>query len=211
MNPNDVFPKDNLPPEAQAWRREVENEIYTLRNRTLGGDESILGLNRTSAASLETLADQLRLLEDQVQRINDLYNALPIPYQGTQHATNFGLSSSSWNTVASVSFKPPRKGRMFISATLSGQLVSGSTTTNMETAVRLELGSSASPATPGLAASPDGVWVNNFMSQWSWEIDVDPTREVRVAARIDPVDAASWSAGTGSYAVLVARATFTPD
>jgi hypothetical protein len=211
MNENDQFPPSNLPPESQPWGRKVVDEVYSLLNEATGTGESVQGLNRNTASSLETLAGQIRDLETQVQRVNDLYNALPIPAQQTATETNFGLSSSSWNTVATVTFTPPANGTLLISAIAQGQLVSASTSTNMEIEVRLAQDTSYSPVTPGLAASPDGVWQNNFLSQWAFTVtDVKPDRPVTVSIQIDPVTAASWGTGTGSYVVLVGRSTFIP-
>lgn len=209
MNETDSFPPNGLPPEAQEWRRRVEDNIYQLLSGISGNSDSVQGLNRNAASSLETLAGQVRNLSEQVERVNTLYAALPIPDQKTDTATNFGLPSSGWNTVLSVSFVPPGRGRLIISAIGNGQLVSGSTTTNMEVETRLVCGSNTSPATPGLPASPDGVWQNNFLSSWGFEVDTlggDAT--VTVSLQIDPVTAASWASGTGSYAVLSARAVF---
>jgi hypothetical protein len=209
MNANDAFPESNLPPESQEWRRSIEQTIYELLNASEGEQLSIQGLNRNAASSLETLAGQIRALSDQVERVEDLYDALPLAIQRTATETNFGLSSSSWNTVATITFTPPKKGVMQISAMASGQLVSGSTTTNMEIEVRLLQGADASPTSPGLPASPDGVWQNNFVSQWGWtSVPCDPETPVVVRAQIDPVTAASWGSGTGSFVALSGFATF---
>lgn len=211
MNENDQFPPSNLPPEAQPWRRYLEERFYQLLNVLNANGQDIQGLNRNAASSLEELARQVRLLEEQVQRVNDLYNALPVAFQRTASESNFGLVSSSWNTVAQITFTPPRKGTFMIDASASGQLVSGSTGTNMETEVRLVRGSDTGPATPGLAATPDGVWVNNFITQWGWEnIAADPDRPVTISMQIDPVNPASWGSGTGSFVVLSGSATFIP-
>lgn len=211
MNPQDAFPPSNLPPESQEWRRAIEDKAYELTNSVVGNGESVQGLNRTSASSLANLSEQLQLLRTQVQRVNDLYNALPIPTQRTDQTSNFGLSSSSWNTVASVTFTSQGRGKLLISAIAQGQLVSGSTSTNMEASVRLVSSGTASPVTPGLAATPDGVWVNNFVSSWNFEAtDLYAGSEVTVQFQIDPVDPASWGSGTGSFAVLSCRATFVP-
>lgn len=212
MNENDTFPESNLPPESQPWRRALEARFYELINILNANGQDIQGLNRNAASTLEDLAKQVRELEIQVQRVNDLYNALPVAFQRTASASNFGLSSSSWNTVATITFDPPRKGTFMIDAVASGQLVSASTTTNMEVEVRLLRGTDAGPVTPGLAATPDGIWVNNFISQWGWSgVATDPDHPVSISVQIDPVDPASWGSGTGSFVVLSGSATFIPS
>lgn len=210
MNPEDTFPRRELPPEAQEWGRKVEDALYELSNRVNGNGDATLGLNRNTAASLETLAGQVRTLSDQVTRVNDLYNSLPIAFQRTDTNSGFGLSSAGWNTVASISFVPPSNGTLMVTASMSGQLVSDSTDTNMEIEVRLLRGTGPSPEVPGLPASPDGVWVNNFTTQWGWSVNADPDRPVVIQAQIDPVTSASWGSGTGSFVVLSGFATFVP-
>lgn len=208
MNPEDTFPQSNLPADSQAWRRRVEDAIYELINRGQGNSNSTQGLNRNTAANMENLGNQVRQLGTQIQRVNDLYNALPVAYQATSTETNFGLSSAGWNTIARITFNPPARGTLKVSATMSGQLISDSTSTNMEVEARLLLRSSGSPPVPGLAATPDGIWQNNFVTQWGWSVETDPDRPVVIQAQIDPVDASSWNSGTGSSVVLSGFATF---
>lgn len=208
MNSEDSFPNSNLPREAQPWRRDVENAIYELINLAEGNSNSTQGLNRNTAAVMENLGAQVRQLETQIDRVNDVVNSLPVALQATATETNFGLSSAGWNTIARITFNPPARGTLKVSATMSGQLVSGSTSTNMEVEARLLVRSSGSPAIPGLAATPDGIWQNNFVTQWGWSVNTDPDTPVVVQAQIDPVDASSWGSGTGSSVVLSGYAIF---
>lgn len=204
----DVFPRRNLPDEAEEWGREVERRVYQGENATNSSDQSISGLNRNTASTLETLADQVTELDTQVTRVQQLYDALPIAFQRTSTFQNFGLSSSSWNSIGSITFTPPGSGTFVVSVTASGQLVSGSTSTNMECDFRLNNGSSQSPVIPGLYASPNGTWVNNFVVNWGWTVTTAPDTPLTVTLQADPVTAASWGSGTGSYAVLSGFATF---
>lgn len=212
MNENDTFPESNLPPESQPWRRALEDRFYELLNILNANGQDIQGLNRNAASTLEELAKQVRELEIQVQRVNDLYNALPVAFQRTSNSTNFPVSSSSWSTIATIVFTPPQKGAFSIDAVASGQLVSSATGTNMEISVRLIQNGSAGPVTPGLAATPDGVWVNNFISQWGWSgVATDPEHPVLVSIQVNAEDFSSWGAGTGSFVVLSGSATFIPS
>ena len=210
MNPFDVFPRRNLPPESEEWGRFVEDRIYELENQEEAGSQTLQGLNRTSAASLQTLSRQLDNLALQVQAVEDLYNALPVAYQETVTQTNFGLPSSGWNTVATITFIPPREGKFVWSATASGRLVSGSTSTNMEAEYRIIATGYTSAVVPGLYASPDGTWMNNFLvTGGATSGTLDPSGSpLTISLQVDPVTSASWGSGTGSYAVLSGFATF---
>lgn len=208
---NDVFPRRNLNPEAEEWGREVERRIQQAENREMGTTQSVSGLNRASAANFESLAEQLRLLDLQVQRVDDLYGALPKGDQETSVVSNFALTSG-WNTVTYVTFYPERAGIMDVSVTAHGQLRSGSTSTNMQAQIRVSVHPGtfqASPAMPGLAATPDGTWINNMMIGYGWTVAVDPNIPVNVAVQVFPTDPASWGSGTGSMMTLTAFATFT--
>lgn len=204
----DVFPPRNLPPEAEEWGREVETRIYLAENSSLSSGQSISGLNRNTSTTLQDLASQVQELEVQVGRVQSLYDALPIAYQRTSTFTGFGLASSSWNDIGSITFVPPSSGVFVVSTTASGQLVSNSTSTNMECDFRLSIGTDQSFSVPGLYATPDGVWVNNFMITWGWSVSVTPETPLVITLQADPVTSASWGSGTGSYAVLSGFATF---
>lgn len=214
MSVFDTFPPKNLSPEATEWGREVELRIFQLANGNKAGDQAITGLNRTSAATLETLASQVRTLGEQVtrlntqvERVNAAYAALPSPVQASTNPTNFGVSTSgAWNTIATASVTAPKAGVLRISATGSGMLRSPSTSTNMELSARLIInGGSPSATIPGNFESPDGTWRNSFFVPWGWEISVAANQVISISLQVNPVDASSWPGGTGSYAVLTVQ------
>lgn len=214
MSVFDTFPPKNLSPEATEWGREVENRIFQLANGNKAGDQSIVGLNRTTAATLETLAVQVRTLADQVtrlnvqvERVNAAYAALPSPVQASVNPTNFGVGASgTWNTVATASVTAPKAGVLRITATGAGMLRSPSTSTNMELSARVTLdGGLPSANVPGNFESPDGIWRNSFFVPWGWEVPVTQGQVVSIQLQVNPVDASSWPGGTGSYAVLTVQ------
>lgn len=203
----DVFPRRNLNPEAEEWGREVQRRIVRLENDTATESQSVQGLNRSSAATLDDLANQLKRLDEQVQAVQDLYDQLPKAQQSTGYNSNFSLSPG-WNSVVAVSFTAPGPGLFTLSASAHGQLVSGSTSSNVQATIRLAAGGSPSPGVPGLFASPDGIWVNNMMAGWGWVIPVVANQVVTVYAQVNPTDAGAWGAGTGSHMALSAFGTF---
>ena len=207
MNPFDIFPRRNLNPEAEEWGRFVEGKIYDLENRDAAGGQSLDGLNRNTAASLADLSGQVQEVAAQVQAVEDLYNALPIAYQQTTAPSNFGLSSG-WNTIASVTFTPPRNGTLSLSATASGQLSSAVSSGNAQVNYRLVRASSASPSVAGWYGAPSGNWVSNFSAAWSWNASAGPNNEVTIELQANPTAASTWGSGSGSYAVLSVFAVF---
>lgn len=209
MNTFDVFPRRNLNPEAEPWGREVETRIYSLENQGQTGNQAVSGLNRSSAATLSNLAQQLNDLEEQIERVDNLYKSIPKTAQATAVAQNFGVSSAGWNTIAFVTFPPVGEGTAVISAQAHGQLISSSSSTLMGAQIRLVLnGSDGSTAMPGLPATPYGTWTNNMMVGWGWRIPLTFS-SYTVAVQVLPDDPASWGAGTGSVMVLNATSTFT--
>lgn len=218
MSVFDTFPPKNLSPEASEWGREVENRIFQLANGNKAGDQTLIGLNRTTASTLETLAAQVRTLgeqvtrlNEQVTRVNDAYAALPSPVQSSVNPTNFGVGSSGvWNTIATATVTAPKSGTLRVTATGTGMLRSPSTSTNMELSARLVIDAGSPSATiPGNFESPDGTWRNSFFVPWGWTVGVSSGQVVSVSLQVNPVDAASWPGGTGSYAVLTVQGAVT--
>lgn len=57
---NDVFPRRNLPDDAEPWGREHDNRVLSLENTVDTIKNSLLGQNRNNASSVQVLADQVR-------------------------------------------------------------------------------------------------------------------------------------------------------
>lgn len=201
MSAGDVFPRRNLPPESEEWGREVEDRIYAAENSNETSGQSLDGLGRASSATLIQLAQQ-------IQEVQALYDALPVANQATTTTSNFA-NPSGWTTIASVSFPGTINGTFTLSAVASGQLVSGGGSTNMECSYRIVAGGVTSAVVPGLYASPTGVFVNNFMVTWGFTLPMTYGLPISVQLQANPVAAASWPSGTGSYAVLSAFGTTT--
>ena len=198
----DVFPLRNLPTDAEEWGRTVEDRIYQAENALSGSKQSLAGLNRATGSTLENLAYQ-------IQEVQGLYEAIPIATQRTATATNFSVpSTGNWNSIASVSMAFPRSGTLTLDAIASGRLVSGGSSTLMTATYRIVAGGSASPAIPGLFASPSGTFVSNFMTTWGWTLPVSEGVPVTLTLQCKPDDGASWPSGTGSSATLVAYGVF---
>ena len=198
----DVFPLRNLPTDAEEWGRTVEDRIYQAENALSGSKQSLAGLNRATGSTLENLAFQ-------VQEVQRLYEAIPVATQRTSTASNFAVpTTAGWNNITAVTMGFPRAGNLSLNAVASGQLVSGGSSTLMTATYRIVANSSASPAIPGLFASPSGTFVNNFMTTWGWNIAIADGATVTLTLQCRPDDGASWPSGTGSSATLVAYGVF---
>lgn len=59
----DVFPRRNLPGEAEQWGRAVEDRVTTLELATGSNAQGLAGQNRNTASSLSVIAQQLDAIQ----------------------------------------------------------------------------------------------------------------------------------------------------
>ena len=62
INPDDVFPRRNLPGEAESWGRTLEDRVIALEKGYISQGASIQGANRFTASSAASTSDQLTAL-----------------------------------------------------------------------------------------------------------------------------------------------------
>lgn len=60
----DVFPRRNLPGEAEQWGRDVEGRIQSADAALESIQQSLQGQNRNTASSLSVLAEQIRAIRE---------------------------------------------------------------------------------------------------------------------------------------------------
>lgn len=196
---SDVFPRRNLPPEAEEWGREVEERYFQIENLISGLGQSFAGLDRSSTSIQDNLGLQIR-------QVMNLYNALPVTRQGRASVSGFGVPTG-WNTVASTTIPFVEAGTFSLAATASGQLARSDS--GLQTcSFRLQLSSGqTSPEVPGAFAFSGGAGVNNFLVNYGWTVPVSAGTNLTVSLQANPSEA--WPGGTTSYAVLTAFGTFT--
>lgn len=202
MNPFDVFPRRNLPPESESWGREVERRIVEAENMALGSTQDVSSQNRTSASLLSSLA-----LE--VERVDRMVRSIPKPVQRVAQFENFAIPSTSWVTIGSLTITPPSGSTAgVINVNATGQLKSPVTGQLVGTRIRLVRGGDASPAIPGDWSVPDGVYRSSFSLAYGWSVSGsdDP---ITISLQVSPESASMWPGGTGSYAVMTGFGTFT--
>lgn len=208
MSPFDTFPRRNLPPEADPWGRNVEGKIYELENQAVSGKQSVDGLNRNTASTLHDLAKQLGLLDEQVQRIDALFNQLPKGSQANVNPTGFAVTGAGWRNIATVTFSAPASGNFSISANAVGRLVSAVTTGNFEVSYRLMAKTLAGPTVAGAAWNPTGEVQNSFSLSWGWNLTVGEGEGVVVSLQANPEGTTTWATHPATYATLQADADF---
>lgn len=78
INPNDVFPRRNLPADAEQWGRNVEDRIHALEGAVLQLSQEVAGLSRDIKAvsgnlvtGQQTPFSYIRTLSDQVISSSD--------------------------------------------------------------------------------------------------------------------------------------------
>lgn len=211
MNPNDVFPRRNLPgDDAEEWGRVVEDRIRALQYGTISQDQRISGENRASASSLQELSRQVQRLADQRDQLEAAIRALPRTLQVTTYAAGFGLGGG-WNIPLTASLTVPAgMARAKILVVGSGQAVSTTTVGSVESGYRLALsGIGNSPSSPGPWFPGNGDFRTIMSPSYSWDIAVTPGSTLIAEFQILPFDASSYPPNSDTYAVLNMLATFT--
>lgn len=210
MNPNDVFPRRNLPGDADAWGRVIEDNIRDLKRAFLGQKENVKSDNRATASTFQELSRQVVRIGEALEDVQAGLRAIPKPVQSLASEANFGLSGG-WNTVASTSITVP-EGVTFasIAAYGSGQVVSETTTSNVETQYRVVVpGIGAQPAAPGPWAVGYGDFRTILLPSYAWNASVTPGQVLTAQFQVQPEDASAYPPNSKSYAVITLRAIFT--
>lgn len=202
MNPYDIFPPRNLPPESDPWGREIQERVRNLEYNAMGISDEVDGQNRSNAATLSDVARQVVTLGETVERVDELFRALPITRQASNSAQGFGLSGSQYNTLLSVSIESPFTGTVVVQATATGQQVSGGVS-NPELQVQLVCQGEYSP----IMLSVPGASTATYTAGYGWTQDVTQGQNVQVSLRV--YAPATWPSRPLSYAALTALMTFT--
>jgi hypothetical protein len=210
MNPNDVFPRRNLPGESEAWGREVEDRIRNIEYGVLGQKTNLKSDNRALSSNMQEISRQLVQLRANQAALDAAVRAIPKTFQSTASTANFGLSSG-WNTVASTSVTVPdgtNTARLLVIG--SGQIVTTTTTGNVESVYRANI--------PGVGASPDapGPWTTGYgdfrtvlTPSYGWTVSATPGQVITAEFQVNPEDASSYPPNGNTYAVITLLATFT--
>lgn len=69
LDPTDVYPKRNLPGEAEQWGRTIENDQVSLKKVVQGLRNSISALARSVSSSLSSIADQINRIASQQEEL----------------------------------------------------------------------------------------------------------------------------------------------
>lgn len=216
MNPNDVFPRRNLPGEAEEWGRKVEERIRNVEYGSLSQKSNIQSENRSSSSSLQELSRQLIQIRDtQVAlqanqaALDAAIRAVPRTIQSTAQNSGFGLGGG-WNTVVYTEITaPPGMTNCKFLVIGSGQIVTNTTTQNVETSYKLNVpGVGESPSAPGPWATGYGDFRTVMTPSFSWSFGVSPGQTIRAEFQIAANTPAAYPGNGNSYAVISVLATF---
>lgn len=208
---SDVFPRRNLPGDANNWGREVEQRIYDLENGVSGQKTNLKSENRATSSTLQELARQVLQVREAVTALNELVKAVPKPLLSQGSAENFTLGSG-WTTVATTSITVPEGATMMTLTVLgSGQIVSDTTTQNVETSYRINVpGIGTSPAAPGPWAVGYGDFRTVLVPSYGWTATVFAGQVITAEFQVTAEDPGAYSTPNPlSYAVITMDATMT--
>lgn len=208
---SDVFPRRNLPGDANNWGREVEQRIYDLENGADGQKTNLKSENRATSSTLQELARQVLQVREAVTALNELVKAVPKPLLSQGSAENFTLGSG-WTTVATTSITVPEGATMMTLTVLgSGQIVSDTTTQNVETSYRINVpGIGTSPAAPGPWAVGYGDFRTVLVPSYGWTATVFAGQVITAEFQVTAEDPGAYSTPNPlSYAVITMDATMT--
>lgn len=203
---SDIFPRRNLPPEAEEWGRTVEDVHLDHETRLAVIEARGKATNRSSAATSTDLARQLQSLSQAIDDIAAAQRSIPKPYSDSTAPSNFGLSPG-WVTVASLGMPQMGTASLWAGANVDLRTPSQSVVTARH---RLIFKGVASPEIPGAFEfrESDGMWHNTAYLQFAWgAVTVTPSDSVFLQTIAD--DAGSWPGGTGSRAVLTVQGALT--
>ena len=193
----DVFPRRNLPGEAEQWGRAHDERVIALERENVTLRQSLNALNRSTAATLSNLARQL--------------NAMPIVWVGASSQTGFGLNTVGWHTVAEVKVTvPPGKETASVVA-VAGGAAADLTTGGLTTAeARIIIASSI--VSPRFSAAKDsGASVVNNVISASYGVGNLSTvlvPEFTVQFQMTGLNPAAFPPAAENYASLTVTATF---
>lgn len=110
INPEDVFPRRNLPGAAEQWGRVVEDRTRELEKNAVAVNQALHGANRGAAAQLASISEQLNRLAESVRvspwsgglsGILEIETLLPAPPWAELGVLTAGISHTSGGFITS--------------------------------------------------------------------------------------------------------------
>lgn len=98
----DVFPRRNLPPQAEQWGREVENRVTSLETETGVNAQGLAGQNRNIASSLSLIAQQ-------IEDLRATQATIPITRSLADRQIGFSVPSTypTWTEISRIDILNP--------------------------------------------------------------------------------------------------------
>lgn len=210
MNPNDVFPPRNLPNPSVPWGREIEKRVVDLEKGSQSAKDDLNNGNRTTAAVTSELARQLQSLEEVLEGLEDLYQAIPKTYQQTNRTENFP-AGVQWTTVNTISIVfPEGSDHVEVSAFGSGGMSYDQGDQGLATLQgRMVIRNGSGPYVRADEFYSSGGWLSILTPQNTRSLDRGTTTGFDVEFQVRAEDSASFPAHADNYANVTVIATFT--
>lgn len=210
MNPNDVFPPRNLPNPSVPWGREIEKRVVDLEKGSQSAKDDLNNGNRTTAAVTSELARQLQSLEEVLEGLEDLYQAIPKTHQQTNRTENFS-ADVQWTTVNTISIVfPEGSDHVEVSAFGSGGMSFDHENQGLATLQgRMVIRNGSGPYVQADGFSTVGGWLSILTPQNTRSLDRGTTTGFDVEFQVRAEDSASFPAHVDNYANVTVIATFT--
>lgn len=210
MNPNDVFPSRNLPNPSVPWGREIEKRVVDLEKGSQSAKDDLSNGNRTTAAVTSELARQLQSLEEVLEGLEDLYQAIPKTHQQTNRTENFS-ADVQWTTVNTISIVfPEGSDHVEVSAFGSGGMSFDHENQGLATLQgRMVIRNGSGPYVQADGFSTVGGWLSILTPQNTRSLDRGTTTGFDVEFQVRAEDSASFPADADNYANVTVIATFT--
>lgn len=209
VNPNDVFPRRNLPGDSEEWGRNVEDRIRSVEYATLGQKQGLSGVNRTSASTSQELSRQIVQLRGLYENLDALFRAIPKVRQASNSVSGFGMSPGWVNLITSTITVPEGSAQAVLQVNASGLLVSTTTTSLITSYSRVVIDGSASAEGPNPWYPGNGDFRSIMVPSGARTFNVTPGQSITVQFQALADDSTSYGYNSSSYAVLSTIATFT--
>jgi len=164
-----VFPPRDLGGRAQEWGRTLESVYRDVALDTETLKQSLQGLNRSTASSLQSISDQLQAISDQNLRLEDASKA----YYADSGSTTWTLNSGAWASSPPSVVASSLSGRFLVTVGAGANNGDGAVTFATTGYARARIAGNSGAAVSQRAGVSGGASFTPSVSR-TWAIALDP-------------------------------------